>query len=147
MINDKSNFWIMNNDKIDDIIKRLQAEEPVLTDADEMTERIMNALPDNSANSPRIAADASSVFLLFVRALSSAAAVVLVFLFIWQNISVRPLPPETTKDYEQCIAKYKSDYSFDECNDLRQACQQYARQRESHRSVINSLVNEYYEKE
>ena len=48
----------MNNDKIDDIIKRLQAEEPVLTEADEMTERIMNALPDNSANSPRIAADA-----------------------------------------------------------------------------------------
>lgn len=68
----------MENINPDIIIKKLQMAKPVLNDAENLTNRIMNNI-DNNVRLPK------SRLIYFVRAISSTAAVFLLGLFIHQQ--------------------------------------------------------------
>lgn len=68
----------MENNIPDIIIKKLQMAKPVLNDAENLTDRIMNNI-DNKAYMPK------SRMIYLVRAISSTAAIFLLGLFIHQQ--------------------------------------------------------------
>ena len=68
----------MENIKPDIIIEKLKMAKPVLNDAENLTDRIMNSI-DNNVRLPK------SRLIYFVRAISSTAAMFLLGLFIHQQ--------------------------------------------------------------
>lgn len=87
----------MNN--IDEILKRLQKlEQPEIDDADELTDLIMSALPDRDAATPKTVNNEPKVVKL-VRIILSAAAVLLVGLFLCTNGLDTELPTTTQNNY------------------------------------------------
>lgn len=68
----------MENIKPDIIIEKLKMAKPVLNDAENLTDRIMNSI-DNNVRLPK------SRLIYFVRAISSTAAIFLLGLFIHQQ--------------------------------------------------------------
>ncbi|MCQ2236256.1 MAG: hypothetical protein MJZ18_04545 [Bacteroidales bacterium] len=106
-------------DKFDDIILRLQAQQPSLDNADELTDMTMASLPDQQ-QTPAIAPKGPRV-LYIIRNISSAAAMFLIALFIWQYNEVPELTPSEFSqtgsnseqtffcdgaDRKECINKY-----------------------------------------
>lgn len=68
----------MENKNPDIIIKKLRVAKPVLNDAENLTDRIMNSIDNNVRLS-------KSRLIYFVRAISSTAAIFLLGLFIHQQ--------------------------------------------------------------
>jgi hypothetical protein len=134
------------NEKIDDIITRLQAQQPELKDADQLTDRIMASLPDISqeeeTEKPSYAA-----WIVYLRAASSVAAIFLIVFTLWHIPGFgNPAIMQTTNDYEQCIAKYESDYSsLKNYADYKEALARLEQMKNSHPSIINQLKETYYE--
>ena len=89
----------MNN--IDEILERLQnLEQPEMDDADEFTDLIMNALPDRNANTPKQTVNQEPRVIKLVRVILSAAAVLLVGLFLYTNVMDTELPTTTQTNYQ-----------------------------------------------
>ena len=88
----------MNN--IDEILERLQnLEQPEMDDADEFTDLIMSALPDRNANTPKQTVSKEPRVIKLVRVILSAAAVLLVGLFLYTNVMDTELPTATQNNY------------------------------------------------
>ena len=88
----------MNN--IDEILERLQnLEQPEMDDADEFTDLIMSALPDRNANTPKHTVNKEPRVIKLVRVILSAAAVLLVGLFLYTNVMDTELPTTTQNNY------------------------------------------------
>ncbi len=88
----------MNN--IDEILERLQnLEQPEMDDADEFTDLIMSALPDRNANTPKQTVKQEPRVIKLVRVILSAAAVLLVGLFLYTNVMDTELPTTTKNNY------------------------------------------------
>ncbi len=88
----------MNN--IDEILERLQnLEQPEMDDADEFTDLIMSALPDRNANAPKQTVNQEPRVIKLVRVILSAAAVLLVGLFLYTNVMDTELPTTTKNNY------------------------------------------------
>lgn len=88
----------MNN--IDEILERLQnLEQPEMDDADEFTDLIMSALPDRNANTPKQTVSKEPRVIKLVRVILSAAAVLLVGLFLYTNVMDTELPTTTQTNY------------------------------------------------
>ena len=88
----------MNN--IDEILERLQnLEQPEMDDADEFTDLIMSALPDRNANTPKQTVNQEPRVIKLVRVILSAAAVLLVGLFLYTNVMDTELPTTTRNNY------------------------------------------------
>ena len=130
------------NDKLDEIIARLQSQQPEPDCADELTDMIMDSLPEFPDETPVIAVQHRGAPIVgIVRYFSSAAAIFLFVLFVWQNVR-NPFFQQSpdTPDYEQCIANYKPDYSsIADSSDPREYFNRYFQQRESKVKYLNKL--------
>ncbi|MBQ9665737.1 MAG: hypothetical protein IJV33_04625 [Bacteroidaceae bacterium] len=74
--------------QIDEILDRLQGQMPVLENPDEMVENIMASLPDRTDDLPH-EAPGQNAFLVALRTVTSAAAILLIGLFIYVNQPVK----------------------------------------------------------
>ena len=74
--------------QIDDILDRLQGQIPTLDNPDEMVENIMASLPDREDDLPKKATKQHAI-LIVLRTITSAAAILLIGLFIYVNQPVK----------------------------------------------------------
>ena len=86
----------MNN--IDEILERLKGAQPEIDNPDEFTDLIMSALPDRDAESKT--PEKESRIVKFVRIVLTAAAVLLVGLFIYTNDLDADTPTTTQTNYQ-----------------------------------------------
>lgn len=133
------------NDKFDDIILRLQAQQPTLDNADELTAAIMAALPDQQPANAVVATPAPRIFYLF-RNISSAAAVFLIALFVWQY---NEQPELTSNEFSQVIP-FKSERSLacdclsaEEC--MAEYISQHNRNMNARTNTIEFLMRKHHE--
>ena len=89
-------------EKMDEITRRLASQQPLLSDADALTESIL-------ANLPAQISPQESPILRAVRWISSVAAVGLLILFYSQSHSFVQRPEDV--DYGQSLQPFQSDYS------------------------------------
>ncbi len=88
--------------KLEDISRRLAAQQPELKDADDLCNSIMEHLPPQRKSS-RIG------FRHILQVVTSVAAVLLLVLFIRQTRTI--VPPKEDADYRQCLEHVQTDYS------------------------------------
>ena len=74
--------------QIDDILDRLQGQMPTLDNPDEMVENIMANLSDREDDLPKQATKQHAI-LIVLRTITSAAAILLIGLFIYVNQPVK----------------------------------------------------------
>ncbi|MBO4771918.1 MAG: hypothetical protein J5595_05225 [Bacteroidales bacterium] len=86
----------MNN--IDEILERLKGAQPEIDNPDEFTDLIMSALPDRNTESKT--PEKESRIVKFVRIVLTAAAVLLVGLFIYTNDLDADTPTITQTNYQ-----------------------------------------------
>ena len=86
----------MNN--IDEILERLKGAQPEIDNPDEFTDLIMSALPDRNTESQT--PEKESRIVKFVRIVLTAAAVLLVGLFIYTNDLDADTPTTTQTNYQ-----------------------------------------------
>ena len=86
----------MNN--IDEILERLKGAQPEIDNPDELTDLIMSALPDSNTESKT--PEKESRIVKFVRIVLTAAAVLLVGLFIYTNDLDADTPTTTQTNYQ-----------------------------------------------
>ena len=86
----------MNN--IDEILERLKGAQPEIDNPDEFTDLIMSALPDHNTESKT--PEKESRIVKFVRIVLTAAAVLLVGLFIYTNDLDADTPTTTPTNYQ-----------------------------------------------
>jgi hypothetical protein len=86
----------MNN--IDEILERLKGAQPEIDNPDEFTDLIMSALPDRNTESKT--PEKGSRIVKFVRIVLTAAAVLLVGLFIYTNDLDADTPTTTQTNYQ-----------------------------------------------
>lgn len=85
----------MNN--IDEILERLKGAQPEIDNPDEFTDLIMSALPDRNATPKK--PGKSEQIIKFVRWVLSAAAVLLIGLFLYINDIDGDTPASTQTNY------------------------------------------------
>jgi hypothetical protein len=84
--------------QIDDILDRLKGQQPELENPDEMLESIMASLPDRVGQETRSEESESAkphLILRVLRTITSAAAILLIGLFIYVNQPVKTEAPRT----------------------------------------------------
>lgn len=84
--------------QIDDILDRLKGQQPELENPDEMLESIMASLPDREGQETRSEESESAkphLTLRVLRTITSAAAILLIGLFIYVNQPVKTEAPRT----------------------------------------------------
>ena len=84
--------------QIDDILDRLKGQQPELENPDEMLESIMANLPDREVHGTRSEepeSDTPHLVLRMLRTITSAAAILLIGLFIYVNQPVKTEAPRT----------------------------------------------------
>ena len=84
--------------QIDDILDRLKGQQPELENPDEMLESIMASLPDREGLETRSEESESAkphLILRVLRTITSAAAILLIGLFIYVNQPVKTEAPRT----------------------------------------------------
>ena len=86
----------MNN--IDEILERLKGAQPEIDNPDEFTDLIMSALPDRNTESKT--PEKESRIVKFMRIVLTAAAVLLVGLFIYTNDLDADTPTTTQTNYQ-----------------------------------------------
>lgn len=82
--------------QIDDILDRLKGQQPELENPDEMLESIMANLPDREVHGTRSEepeSDTPHLVLRMLRTITSAAAILLIGLFIYVNQPVKTEAP------------------------------------------------------
>ena len=85
----------MNN--IDEILERLKGAQPEIDNPDEFTDLIMSTLPDRNTESKT--PEKESRIVKFVRIVLTAAAVLLVGLFLYTN-NLDTITPPQNKNYQ-----------------------------------------------
>ena len=74
--------------QVDEIFNRLQGQMPMLENPDEMVENIMANLPDREDDLPKKDAKQHTI-LVVLRTITSAAAILLIGLFVYVNQPVK----------------------------------------------------------
>jgi len=74
--------------QVDEIFNRLQGQMPMLENPDEMVESIMTNLPDREDDLPKKDAKQHTI-LVVLRTITSAAAILLIGLFVYVNQPVK----------------------------------------------------------
>ncbi|MBR1667788.1 MAG: hypothetical protein IJ693_05835 [Bacteroidaceae bacterium] len=85
--------------QIDNILNRLQGQQPVIDRPDELTDQIMGSLAEKDAHSIG-EIRRGNAFLIALRIISSAAAILLIGLFIYVN---QPVKTEAQNAYAHKI--------------------------------------------
>ena len=73
---------------MDDILERLKGQQPMLENPDEMVDNIMANLPDREDDLPKKDAKQHTI-LVVLRTITSAAAILLIGLFVYVNQPVK----------------------------------------------------------
>lgn len=135
------------NDNLDNILQKLKKEEPILDNPKQMTEMIMASLPDKVNGHGTITfkeKKSPSIIRAFLRTASYAAAITAACIIC--TTAIYEKKESEKKDYEQCIAKYTTDYSSISSKNPNEAFNDYLKIRRSQNSIINKLKEAYYEK-
>ena len=74
--------------QVDEIFNRLQGQMPMLENPDEMVENIMSHLPDREDDLPKKETKQHAI-LVVLRTITSAAAILLIGLFVYVNQPVK----------------------------------------------------------
>ena len=74
--------------QMDDILERLKGQQPMLENPDEMVDNIMANLPDREDDLPKKDAKQHTI-LVVLRTITSAAAILLIGLFVYVNQPVK----------------------------------------------------------
>lgn len=74
--------------QMDDILERLKGQQPMLENPDEMVENIMSHLPDREDDLPKKETKQHAI-LVALRTITSAAAILLIGLFVYVNQPVK----------------------------------------------------------
>lgn len=119
--------------KIDDILKRLQSQSPTLDNEDEFTDWIMNAIPDKEEKR-------NAKVIKLIQMFSSAAAILLIMLFVWQNIDYDK-QPKTYTEYKQNII----ESPLRQCTTANQVYTYCKQKMAKNQNSINRLIENYYE--
>lgn len=132
------------SEKVDEIIAKLQAQQPKLKDADQFADSIMHSLPDLPEEKvPR----PQSRLLAVQRTFASIAASFLILITLWQGINAISSSPVQQMSFEQCVAKYESDYSsLSNSDSFDKAVARYESMKKSRPSLIKQLKGTYDEK-
>ena len=75
--------------KVDDILERLKEQQPVIDDADALTERIMGSLPDFDESTRQPKARAAKLRWLWT-AVAAAACVAFALMMVWPKQGIEP---------------------------------------------------------
>lgn len=114
-------------EKMDEITRQLASQQPVLKDAEALTESIMVNLPPQKR-------PLGQQYLRAVRWISSVAAVCLLILFYSQSRDFVQRPNDV--DYGQSLQRYQSDYSQTLDNlPPREAFRQFVESKRSRTSI------------
>ena len=119
--------------KTDEILERLKGRQPMVADADDLTERIMASLPDmadSKAGAP------VRTLVRTLRLVSTAAAVWLIGLFLYQKSYSAEEQIETKTNY------YTTDFSYGAT--LKNVYT--GRQKRNQTSFYSQIKEMYYEK-
>lgn len=81
--------------QVDEMFNRLQGQMPMLENPDEMVENIMSHLPDREDDLPKKETKQHAI-LVVLRTITSAAAILLIGLFVYVN---QPVKTETQNVY------------------------------------------------
>ena len=120
-------------EKMDEITRRLAMQQPVLKDAEALTESIM-------ANLPAQIRSQEPPILRVVRWMSSVAAVGLLILFYSQSHEFIQRPDDA--DYGQSLQTFQSDYSQTLDNlSPREALRQFVEMKRSRTSISDIKRN------
>lgn len=133
----------MNNKKIDDILTQLQNEpQPIIPDADLLTDSIMDALPDLDAEEE--AAEEQPVqqkgkvvpmWISVMRSITSVAAMLIIGVFIYTQFIAED---ETNRHHQ---AYHQTYSSFSTINIARKCCLESQNKQFSY-SQIKRMINE-----
>ena len=91
--------------QVDEIFNRLQGQMPMLENPDEMVENIMSHLPDREELGTEIEMQEDRkghAFLTALRIITSAAAILLIGLFIYVNQPIQ-MTPESANTYRTYV--------------------------------------------
>ncbi|MDR3286019.1 MAG: hypothetical protein LBT27_01075 [Prevotellaceae bacterium] len=135
----------MKNDEnlFDVVVQKIKAQSPELHDSEGMTNRIMQKIDDKSATK-NMSANRVFYFLKFVRIISSAAAVFLVGLFIFQQFNSEKIKPLSTQNFDISSINYQIEipcFENDKEINFRQFYQCYIAQNSSKNKFINKYIN------
>ena len=120
--------------KTEDILDRLQGRQPVIDNPDELTERIMESLPDTDEDKGR-----EPAVINVLRIISSVAAVWLIGLFIHFHAPLPPFREESDKNIQQYT------YNLSSGNTLKNVYTGVQRQNESKQISYTQLRKMLYE--
>lgn len=121
----------MNN--IDDILSRLQSQSPKLENEVEFTDWIMDAIPDKEENK-------NGKVIRLIQVFSSAAAILLISLFIWQNYDY-DIKPKTYTEYRPNIIESPICY----CTTAGQIYTYCKQKMADNQNSYKRLIKNYYE--
>ena len=91
--------------QMDDILERLKGQQPMLENPDEMVDSIMANLPDREELGTEIEVQEDRkghAFLTVLRIITSAAAILLIGLFIYVNQPIQ-MTPESANTYRTYV--------------------------------------------
>ena len=91
--------------QMDDILERLKGQQPMLENPDDMIDSIMANLPDREEQETRSEVQEDKkrhAFLIALRIITSAAAILLIGLFIYVNQPIQ-MTPESANTYRTYV--------------------------------------------
>ena len=122
--------------KTEDILNRLQEQQPVIDNPDELTERIMESLTDASEDKDK---GKEIAIIKVLRVISSIAAVWLIGLFIYFHAPLTPIHQERVKNIQHYT------YNLSSGNTLKNVYTGVQRQNESKQISYTHLRKMLYE--
>lgn len=149
----------LRDESLDELLDKLQSQQPMVEDEDAFIDSIMDSLPDVevrgeslelsgeslelSDESLEAREERTSPIILMIRSFSSIAAMLLVGLFIFLNVDNPAKAQQMANDNNQIISKssYYSDMS--KCTTPEEAMKLYADKKQR---SINNLISMYNEK-
>lgn len=131
------------NNQIDNILDRLQKQQPELQDPELLADSIIAVLPDRPKESIIQPVSRYKGVILFMHTVSSVAAVLLLVLFLWQSYDGIDLQETVVSpDYSSQLAKYQPQ--FDLSKDPAQQIAQYQERKQeliSQRNQMRSILS------
>ncbi len=133
------------SEKTDEILARLQEQQPKLNDADLLANIIMDSLPNQKE---RNLSEAQTGWSVSLRAMMLVAASFLILITLWQGAkAISSSLPRQQIDFEPCIAQYENDYALlRNSNSLVDAVARYESMKMARPSLIKQLKGVYHEK-
>ena len=122
------------NDRFDDIMSRLSAQQPVLDNPDAMADMVMARIQEERPVSRR------RLLLRVVHATSTVAASMLILLYVWQMFDVAEPVRQQSVAVQTPVIESNRYFRFSQCRSLQEVASEMRRIKKN-----NQLLRKYYE--